>query len=269
MDLDVRIPWSKGQLKRLGKAMVAGVEVPEDCPSYEHVLDYHDDLAAEIAARIELHDWRNFFEGDFNLSARPKTRDTLVDKLKRRPPHLALHEVQDIAGIRIDSAQLCLTHQRLAAREVAQYFGHETEVHDLLATPHSGYRAVHVWVRVPAGRAEVQIRTQAQSAWANTYETLADRVGRGIRYGKPHRIAIVQQMVDDMHQISREIQEVEETLDDLELQFGFPGESLDHLSEEEGQAVMAERQRALEEEAHYIDGLTRVEAMLKNMEVEL
>ncbi|PKZ64490.1 hypothetical protein CYJ73_16595 [Gordonia terrae] len=57
MDLDVRIPWSKGQLKRLGKAMVAGVEVPEDCPSYEHVLDYHDDLAAEIAARIELHDW--------------------------------------------------------------------------------------------------------------------------------------------------------------------------------------------------------------------
>jgi hypothetical protein len=38
---------------------------------------------------------------------------------------------------------------------------------------------------LPAGRAEIQVRTILQSLWANQYEKLADEVGRGIRYGEP------------------------------------------------------------------------------------
>jgi ppGpp synthetase/RelA/SpoT-type nucleotidyltranferase len=54
---------------------------------------------------------------------------------------------------------------------------------DLRDNPHSGYRAVHLWLRLP-GRVEVQIRTHIQGQWANTYEAVADVLGRGIRYGE-------------------------------------------------------------------------------------
>ncbi|MGW0455279.1 GTP pyrophosphokinase [Gordonia sputi] len=266
MDLSTPIPWTKGQLKRLGKAMVSGVQPPANGPSYEEVLAYHDDLTAQVAAEIMCNDWVNLFEGEINLSARPKTRDTLIEKLKRTPPHLTLHEVQDIAGVRIDSAQLCLTHQRLAAREIAHYFGYESTVQDLLDNPHSGYRAVHVWVRVPAGRAEVQIRTLAQSAWANTYEGFADLVGRGIRYGEQHNVPEVQQVVDALHRTSEDIRVCEETLDYLEHQYGCPDDSLDNLPEEERHAVVAARQEAHEQEVAFVSMLEKVAAMIKGME---
>lgn len=32
---------------------------------------------------------------------------------------------------------------------------------------------------------EIQLRTKLQHEWANLFEKLADRVGRGIRYGEP------------------------------------------------------------------------------------
>ena len=266
MNLDEPIPWSKKRLKRLGKALVDGAPIPEGCPSYEEVVVHHDDLAAEIAAMIELHEWDNLFESELALSARPKTVDTLVEKLRRRPPYLALHEVQDIAGIRIDSAALCLTHQRAAAQEMADYFGYDSEVHDLLDDPHSGYRAVHVWVRVPAGRAEIQIRTQAQSAWANTYEALAGIVGRGIRYGEDPITPAAENLVVQMQVLSLSIARVEKRLDELERLYGCPGVPLDHLTEIEADAVHSWRSEALDEERVYVETLERVESMLKDME---
>jgi hypothetical protein len=59
-----------------------------------------------------------------------------------------------------------------------------TRVRDLRAQPHSGYRAVHVWLNLPGlGKAEIQVRTHLQGQWANMYEAAADVVGRNIRYG--------------------------------------------------------------------------------------
>ena len=40
--------------------------------------------------------------------------------------------------------------------------------------PHNGYRAVHIHVDFPAGKAEIQIRTPLQAEWANAYEIAAD-----------------------------------------------------------------------------------------------
>jgi ppGpp synthetase/RelA/SpoT-type nucleotidyltranferase len=47
-----------------------------------------------------------------------------------------------------------------------------------------GYRAVHV-IAFPEGvPIEIQVRTLWQHEWAELFEKLADRVGRGIRYGE-------------------------------------------------------------------------------------
>jgi len=79
---------------------------------------------------------------------------------------------------------MSLGTQSVIARAIANAFGHDaTSVRDLRLQPHSGYRAVHVWLDLDAGRAEVQVRTRLQDAWANLYEVFADIVGREVRYG--------------------------------------------------------------------------------------
>ncbi|WP_280137911.1 hypothetical protein [Corynebacterium coyleae] len=45
-----------------------------------------------------------------------------------------------------------------------------------------GYRAIHLVVQSAAGNVELQMRTLLQSEWANTFEKLADKTGRKIRY---------------------------------------------------------------------------------------
>jgi len=148
-----------------------------------------------------------------DISARPKTLDTLVQKLKRETFSLA--DVQDIAGVRID-ADLTLTQQTQLRHEIADHFDvPDNLVRDLRESPHSGYRAVHLWIRKPAGRVEVQIRTALQSAWANTYERIGDQAGRGIRYGEEPDDPLIRDIVATMHDISSSIAEFEATLDGI------------------------------------------------------
>ncbi len=51
--------------------------------------------------------------------------------------------------------------------------------------PSHGYRAVHIIVYINGAPVEIQLRTKLQHEWADLFEKLADRVGRGIRYGEP------------------------------------------------------------------------------------
>jgi hypothetical protein len=76
---------------------------------------------------------------------------------------------------------MSLDEQDVAADQIASLFPDAAVIHDLRATPHSGYRGVHIWLRLPA-RAEIQIRTHLQGHWANMYEAAADAWGRAIRY---------------------------------------------------------------------------------------
>nr|WP_307856859.1 GTP pyrophosphokinase family protein [Mycolicibacter acidiphilus] len=194
MDLNARPPWSNGALRRLGDALRAGTAPLEDAPSYADVVAWHDNLANEVDNRIEGGSWavesklwttsRWRLTTGFHVSSRRKTQDTLVDKL-RRQPSLQLNTVQDLAGVRMD-ADLLLDEQTALAGEIAQHFGaDDSAIHDLRDGAHAGYRAVHVWLRLPAGRVEIQIRTALQHLWADAYESLADTCGRGIRYGEP------------------------------------------------------------------------------------
>lgn len=79
---------------------------------------------------------------------------------------------------------MTLDEQDAVAHAIAAMFLQPpSSIHDLRADPHAGYRAVHVWLRLPA-RVEVQVRTPLQGEWANAYEAFADLAGRGVRYGE-------------------------------------------------------------------------------------
>jgi ppGpp synthetase/RelA/SpoT-type nucleotidyltranferase len=69
---------------------------------------------------------------------------------------------------------------------------------DRRAEPVQGYRAVHVIVFPQGIPIEIQVRTRWQHEWAELVEKLADRVGRGIRYGEPPKRLFSQAEFDEL-----------------------------------------------------------------------
>ncbi|MCK0439204.1 GTP pyrophosphokinase family protein [Gordonia alkaliphila] len=186
----------------------------QDGPSYSDVMEWHSDLCADIAASTFTHPWESLATDDFDIAARAKTFDTLKQKLVRED-WMTLNQVQDLAGVRVDG-DFSLRQQTAFAHEIVHHFaGAAGKVKDLRESPHSGYRAVHVWLRLPAGRVEVQIRTRGQNAWANAYEQLADTVGRQIRYGEDHEDPSVQEIVEYLHAESASLAALENALQEL------------------------------------------------------
>jgi ppGpp synthetase/RelA/SpoT-type nucleotidyltranferase len=212
MDLEQTPGWSKRRLNGLGEALVIDKAVNSDgCPQYGEVMLWHNDLASEVAARIANAPWDAMPSDQLSISARAKTVDTIVQKLQRTT--LKLGQVQDLAGVRLD-ADMVLTQQTDLAQEIAEHFGAaRATIKDIRAKPHSGYRGLHVWLTLPAGRVEVQIRTTIQSEWANTYEGIAEFFGRGIRYGEAQEDAHIRDMVNRMYRWSTTLSTAEEIFD--------------------------------------------------------
>ncbi len=180
--LRMKPPWSTNQLKRLGDALRDEATLPTSLPDYATVVAWYDDLAASIHRQIAALGLEAAGGAPVQISSRAKTIETLRDKLRREWP-IRLPSIQDLAGVRV-VADMNLVEQDQMVAKVIEVFGHDqTAIHDLRNEPHSGYRAVHVWLRLEGGRAEVQVRTALQSSWANAYEALADLAGRDIRYG--------------------------------------------------------------------------------------
>lgn len=112
---------------------------------------------------------------------------------------------------------MTLDEQDGVVNAIAGVFNHDLErsVHDLRKNPHSGYRAVHIWLRLPT-RVEVQVRTHLQGEWANMYESLADVLGREIRYGGYPQIPQARKAVESLQQLSiTAITELERLRNDL------------------------------------------------------
>ncbi|MFF3066556.1 hypothetical protein ACFVQ3_18605 [Oerskovia sp. NPDC057915] len=215
MELRDSPEWSRKKLHKLGKALLAGDLPPDGCPTYEKVMLWHHELASEVAGIIANTRWSTFDSGlrntQLRVSSRGKTLDTLVQKLGRSG--IGLENIQDIAGVRVDG-DFTLRQQTLFAEVLADHFEVEEQgKRDLRNEPHSGYRAFHLWVRCPAGRVEIQIRTEGQSEWANTYERLGDRIGRGIRYDEPAPDSDAQATVEAMHRLSHSLRVLEELRD--------------------------------------------------------
>lgn len=182
--VEVAPPWPTNQMKKLGVCIRDETPIPDTLPSYDDVMVFYNDLAADTQAKIANLDWSSLLgERIPEVTSRPKTIDTLRQKLQRDRA-TPLTSVQDIAGVRFE-AEMTLDEQDAVANAIAGLFGHDLELctRDLRTNPHSGYRAVHIWLRLPA-RVEVQIRTHLQGQWANTYEAVADVLGRGIRYNE-------------------------------------------------------------------------------------
>lgn len=179
-----RPPWSGNQLRRLGESIRDGTPAPASGPSYSDVVIWYDDLAAGVQDVLRSLDWESLLTGrQPRITSRSKTIDTLREKLQRSRA-TPLNNVQDVAGVRFEG-DMTLDEQDIVADAIAAAFDHGPDaVHDIRATPHCGYRAVHVWLKLPQGRVEVQVRTLVQGMWANAYEAAADLLGRAIRYGE-------------------------------------------------------------------------------------
>lgn len=200
-----KYPWSAKQLRRLGESIRDDQPVRPNTPDYGEVMAYFNDYAEGIRQEINSLDWSSLLQGrPFEVTARPKTVDTLQQKLLR-DRNTPLPNIQDIAGIRFE-AEMTLAEQDAVANALAGKFDIADDVclRDMRDDPHSGYRAVHLWLRNPA-RAEIQIRTHLQGKWANMYEAAADVLGRDIRYGVTPEHPVERKLVEFLHMISKAI----------------------------------------------------------------
>jgi ppGpp synthetase/RelA/SpoT-type nucleotidyltranferase len=171
------LPVSKTALDRLGSKLIAGDQVVEaDRAVLAAVAGAYQQALDEVKVRL--------VGLGYPATTRVKTTGTLVEKLRREAP-MRLSQVQDLAGARIVVRDRLVQDKALRTiREDCAASGRTCKVIDRRDRPSHGYRAVHIimlWDQIPI---EVQIRTELQDTWAQMTERLADRWGRGIRYGQ-------------------------------------------------------------------------------------
>lgn len=184
------LPCSKKELARIGERMAASAETAHDRELFAAALDAYDQRRSAVQNGLDSIDWEQIFHRPINLaiSGRTKSIDTLLDKL-RRSPTFELPTIQDVAGVRI-VGPMSLADQDTLARGIAnaleamqpEHDRQPARIVDRRSEPIAGYRAVHLVVRVVGLPVEIQVRTEMQATWADTYEKFADMFGRPLRY---------------------------------------------------------------------------------------
>jgi len=188
-------PMSKSKIHEMGSVLRKnGVIALDDWETY---LLHQEEIVSELARKLNdfvdskvMPGGKTTEEiivpgsGTYKVTRRVKSVVSLKEKL-RRMPKTPLERIQDVAGARLD-CDVTLTQQQRIAKGLYDLFtecgANRVDIKDLRDGSHSGYRAIHLHLRFPAGFAEVQVRTALQSRWANIYETAADIFGRQIRY---------------------------------------------------------------------------------------
>lgn len=177
--VEVPLPASRNQLGKLGRRLAAGTTAPGDDELYVAFLGAYDRVQSDLADALRaVTDWAGVLPS-LTIVGRTETRDTLIQKLRRRPG-VQLPNIQDIAGVRIVGDMTLFQQNLLGQFLLGSYPG---RLVDRRADPVAGYRALHAWLTVGGRPAEVQIRTRLQHLWAEMFEGMADRWGRQIRYG--------------------------------------------------------------------------------------
>ncbi|MFI1725909.1 hypothetical protein [Streptomyces sp. NPDC020489] len=173
------LPYSKSQIERLGKRLIAtGEPSEEDLDALNELLLAYDELLAAAMSEVRTL--------GYDPTGRVKNTGTILEKLARHGGSW-LKSIQDLAGMRI-VLDCDRQGQDAAASEIIALFSscpREPRLVDRRSAPSNGYRAVHVIVFPQGVPIEVQVRTLWQHEWADVFEKLADLVGRGIRYGEP------------------------------------------------------------------------------------
>ena len=202
-------PFSKGEIDRLGQFYAGRRADPPDKAA--EVLEWHNRLASSSEAAIATFiasklEWPPQVNG-MRTASRVKSADTIASKVRDR--NIQLSRVQDFVGTRF--TWNCLHSElRTVGESLAhhlQSLGFHVELKDYLDAPQQGYRGVHLWLRTPAGRIEIQLRTLLQSVWANAYERAGDIAGRRIRYEAGYRPddPWLSELVDQLIQLSADI----------------------------------------------------------------
>ena len=227
-------PVSRNRIHKMGSALREDgvVATPDDWETYLlHQTEIVGELVKQLGDFAESNSEvllggetmeKNIVPGSgaYMVSGRPKTIISLKEKL-RRMPKTPLERIHDVAGARLD-CDVTLTQQRCMADELCDLFtkcgATRVDIKDLRDGSHSGYRAMHLHLRFPAGFAEVQVRTALQSHWANVYESAADIFGRHIRYlHEENQVPLslaARKAVKLLHDLSAHISQVEEKRDE-------------------------------------------------------
>jgi ppGpp synthetase/RelA/SpoT-type nucleotidyltranferase len=176
----MRLPFTKSQVEKLGVRLISTPKVESDALNDLHtLLGAYSEALKETADRVR---------GELGVpaTARVKNTGTILEKLDRYGGSW-LKSIQDLAGMRI-VGDFDRDGQDVLVARIVDLFSEEKrppKIVDRRAAPVHGYRAVHVVVFPDGIPIEVQVRTRRQHEWAELFEKLADRLGRGIRYGEP------------------------------------------------------------------------------------
>lgn len=191
----------------------------------------------------------------YYLTARVKTQGTIVDKLRRMPDY-HLNTLSDISGVRLD-CDFTLTEQtdyaKIFQESLIRSGANSVDIKDIRKKPHSGYRAIHLRIKSPAGCAELQIRTALQAKWANLYEIAADIYGRNIRYLNEATITEpVKHEIMRFHDMSDRIYEAERQMCSNDVAVLAPGviisrNALNELNHSFSRMLEEQRQRLIRE----------------------
>jgi ppGpp synthetase/RelA/SpoT-type nucleotidyltranferase len=184
MTLSASIQLSRSALDKLGKRLI-GPDRPTD-----------QDLALISAFQkghsIALMNVLSVIDGVLSMGPAPlkgvkgvsvthrvKTLDSLRAKLRR---NTGLGRMQDVVGVRIVGTASPVEQEDIVSRLSAQFQG--ARIEDRRNSPSRGYRAIHLVPMIDGRYVEIQVRTFLQHMWANASEQMADKWGRGIRYGE-------------------------------------------------------------------------------------
>ncbi len=204
-------PLPKKTVDRLGERLrVSETITPEDLELLDRFRSEH--LAAMERVVREICDLLPDMPAP---AARLKTVTTIVDKL-RRERGMKLSRMHDVAGVRlvIPGGRHA---QDLTVTALERLFAGRCRVIDRRKLPSYGYRAVHVIPELEGKRVEVQVRTERQNRWAQIVERLADKWGRGIRYGgdPAEPDAMVQPGVT-RREVWQQLKEISDVIDEAE-----------------------------------------------------
>lgn len=178
------LPFSKNQARRLGERLKAGAPTADDLAMLQILLEAYDEALDAAVRKVSTG-------LNTKVSSRIKNTGTIIEKL-RRSSGARLHSIQDLAGMRIVMDGSDRLAQNALVAGLSSLFKddtHPVKQIDRRASPRSGYRAVHLVVHVEGLPVEIQVRTELQHEWAEFFEKLADRLGRGIRYGERANVA--------------------------------------------------------------------------------
>lgn len=217
--LKAKRPWSKTEINELGEYFAGLADMP---PEAAEMIYWHDELARRTAAACGEFTRELFGRGghqpDIVSAYRVKSQSTIGDKIRRSrtdpSAKVQLGRMWDFAGARI-TANVLHDDLRYLAYELRRQLvseGHRVNERDYIARAQpGGYRALHLVIRSAAGIVELQLRTLLQSEWANTFEKLADKTGRRIRYESNYRpdTEELAKVADALGSIAQDINDME------------------------------------------------------------